>query len=96
MTAAGLLSRIHALGIRLTVQGDRIHYRAPKGAMTGDLKIAIVANRTAIVGALRSRTGWPTLPPGWTTGPIDPCVFCGRGTAAHDDQGIPRHPACVE
>lgn len=35
-----------------------------------------------------------SFPDGWTCGPIDPCVVCGRGAASRDPQGRVRHPTC--
>ena len=33
---------------------------------------------------------------GWTTGPIDACVSCGRGVALRDPNNRPRHRHCAE
>jgi hypothetical protein len=34
------------------------------------------------------------LPAGWSTGPLDACVRCGRSCAARDPQGRVQHPVC--
>jgi amino acid adenylation domain-containing protein len=52
MTASELIERASGLGIRLWVEGDRLRYDAPEGAMNGELRNAIVAQRAEIVSRL--------------------------------------------
>lgn len=55
MTAEDLLSTLHGLDIRLRLDGDRLRYDAPKGALTPELRTAIAAQRETLTGLLRRR-----------------------------------------
>ena len=53
MTTSQLLDVLSDRGVAVRLEGDRLRYRAPAGALTPDLRAAIVANRTEIVQQLR-------------------------------------------
>jgi len=52
MTAAALLVRLTAAGIRLEVVGDRIRYDAPAGAFTDDLRAQLAQVRDELIRIL--------------------------------------------
>jgi amino acid adenylation domain-containing protein len=54
VTAAGLLQQLSELGITLSVEGDALRYRAPKGQLTAELKAAISARKAELVDLLRT------------------------------------------
>jgi hypothetical protein len=54
MTAATLLADLSRHGIELSVAGDRLHCEAPAGALTPDLKAALIANKNALLDLLRA------------------------------------------
>ncbi len=54
MNAASLLSELRVLGVQLTLDGDDIAYRAPKGALAPEQLESLQANKQAIVRELRS------------------------------------------
>ena len=53
MTAADLLTHCRERGIVLVDQGDRLQFRAPKGALTPDLKAALARHKGALLAILR-------------------------------------------
>jgi hypothetical protein len=55
MTASDLLVFIRSLGIELQVDGDKLHYHAPRGTMTPELRATIVEHKAALIEMLRSR-----------------------------------------
>ncbi len=54
MTVAELIDALRARTIELWFEGDRLRYRAPKGALTHELRNALVARRSEVLGHLRS------------------------------------------
>lgn len=57
MTAAALLTEVTAAGIRLTINGDRLHVEAPAGHLTPDLRARIVMHKRGIMELLAMRDG---------------------------------------
>lgn len=55
MTAATLLDELNRAGIRLAVDGDRLHVQAPPGAYAADLRARIVAHKHGIMKLLAMR-----------------------------------------
>jgi amino acid adenylation domain-containing protein len=53
MTAAALRDRLAAAGITLSLDGEQLRYRAPKGAMTPAFRDAIAAERSGLLALLR-------------------------------------------
>lgn len=56
MTAAKLLADLRAQGIRLAINGDRIHIDAPKGKLTPELRAVIVEHKAEILAILAAET----------------------------------------
>src|SRR5215831_9861095 len=53
MTALALLQQLRALGVALTPSPDgTLHYKAPKGILTDDLRQAIRQHKTALLHVL--------------------------------------------
>lgn len=61
MTPVELLVTARAAGIRLEVQGDRLVYRAPKGALTPELRDQLVRNKPALLNLLAQPVEFVTL-----------------------------------
>lgn len=59
MTPSELLAELERRGIILRPEGDAIHYTAPKGAMTDELREAIRRHKPEIIALLRHNGSWP-------------------------------------
>ncbi|MCB0165296.1 MAG: amino acid adenylation domain-containing protein [Anaerolineae bacterium] len=72
MITEQLLIELHTRGIKLWLDGDRLRYKAPKGALTPDLRQAIGQHKAELLSFLRQaqRTTEPPLQPTSYTGPI--------------------------
>lgn len=55
MTTVALLEKLKSRGIELRVESDGLHYRAPKGAMTPELRQETVQRKLEIIQTIRSR-----------------------------------------
>ena len=55
MSAADVLAQAQAAGVQLVANGDRLHYRAPAGALTPELRAALQAHRAALLALLAKR-----------------------------------------
>jgi amino acid adenylation domain-containing protein len=55
MTAIELLSYLQCLDVKLWADGDRLHYSAPKGALTEALRIELAVHKAEIVTLLHKR-----------------------------------------
>ena len=53
MTVAELLPELNRRRVELTAVGDRLHYRAPKGTLTPELREAVTRFREEILGILQ-------------------------------------------
>ena len=61
MNLTDLLSRAAERGVRLSVEGDRLSVRAPKGALTPELQRELGAAKAEILALLRGgSSGAPT------------------------------------
>ena len=49
MTVFELMSRLGAAGIKLWVEEGQLKFKAPKGALTGELKEALVAKKEEVI-----------------------------------------------
>ncbi len=59
-----LLADLRERGIRLWLEGDRLRYSAPQGAMTSDLRDQLVAHKSEIIMLLHeAASNKPALPP---------------------------------
>ena len=54
MTAAELVWRLEAAGLRLWVEGEQLRYRAPAGALTEELAELVAANRGDVIAHVRT------------------------------------------
>jgi amino acid adenylation domain-containing protein len=54
LTAAVLIDALSERGIELWFEGDRLRFRAPKGAMTAELRAEVSARRGEVVAHLRA------------------------------------------
>ncbi|MCX7429186.1 MAG: tyrosine-type recombinase/integrase, partial [Planctomycetia bacterium] len=69
MTIDELLTNLAHSGITLFVEGDRLRYRAPEGALTADVRAAIGDHRLEIIERLRAKQSTNTgyKKPAWST-----------------------------
>lgn len=51
------LQSLHDAGVVLTVDGDRLRYRAPAGALTSELRAALAELKTELVYEYHERAG---------------------------------------
>ncbi len=64
MTTIELLSHLRSLGVKVWVDGERLRYSAPKGALTPDLLAQLAAQKVEIRSFLHeTAAGRPTPPP---------------------------------
>ena len=56
MTTEALTTMLELRGVSLYLEGEAIRFRAPKGALTAELKDQIAEHRTAVIAQLRSPT----------------------------------------
>ena len=52
-----LLERLHRAGIKLKIEGDRLTYRGPKGALTPALRAALVEWKPDLLFEYHERAG---------------------------------------
>jgi pyochelin synthetase len=52
MTATELLADLAQQGVQLWVEGDRLRYRAPKGALTPSLRDGLLAHKSELLALL--------------------------------------------
>jgi hypothetical protein len=67
--AKALLCRLAERNVELYLEGDRLRFRAPAGALTDDLRAGVAEHRNEIISLLRPR-------PALTAG--ERCVTCDR------------------
>ncbi len=91
-----LLTDLDRLGVKLSARGDRVHYRAPAGSMTSEIKAALAAHKPALLRLLADRPAAPAPPPAWPPRPAElaewPVEWRARwGCRANElqDQGVP-------
>jgi hypothetical protein len=63
MTLPALHAHLDRLGVELTARGDRLHFKAPAGVMTEELRAALLAHKPALL-ALLVRADDRSDPPG--------------------------------
>ncbi|MFN0018639.1 MAG: hypothetical protein ACKVP0_10290 [Pirellulaceae bacterium] len=69
MKIDALLQQLKSLGVNLHVDGGRLLFRAPHGAVTPDIRTAVAANRTNIIQRLQAAA---------PAGARPLCAFCDR------------------
>jgi hypothetical protein len=95
MTLPELHALLDRLGIVLSVRGDRLHWAAPPGAMTPEIKAALAAHKPALLRLLDDRLGeqapptWPPRPLELAEWPVEWRARWGRRANELQDQGIP-------
>jgi hypothetical protein len=52
MTLPGLQACLDRLGVRLSARGDRLHYRAPAGVLTPEIKAELATHKPALLAVL--------------------------------------------
>lgn len=62
MTVDGLLAQLAAGDVVLTVEGKRLLFDAPAGAMTADLRAGIAEHRAELIHRLASESTSPSAP----------------------------------
>lgn len=67
MKVDNLLQQLADLGVNLYLEGDRLRFRAPEGALTPDIRAAIGARRTMIINQLQGRS---------PAGGRPRCIYC--------------------
>jgi len=53
MTGGEVLAVLKSRGVVLEPQGDKLHYRAPKGVLTPDLRQALAENKAEVLTLLK-------------------------------------------
>ncbi len=56
MNTAELLTEVQRRGIQLRAEGASVHYRAPKGTLTADLRAKLKAQKAGLLTALEKPT----------------------------------------
>ncbi len=56
MDASEVLAKCHKQGITLKLDGSRLHYEAPEGAMTKEMRSLLIEQKKALLEHLRSLT----------------------------------------
>jgi len=54
MTPTDCIERLTSNGVRLWLDGDRLRYSAPRGAITREMREAVAANRAGIIRQLQN------------------------------------------
>ena len=62
MTGGQVLAVLKSRGVVLEPHGDKLHFRAPIGVLTPELRQAVVENKAEILAHLHDCTAGPDLP----------------------------------
>ena len=62
MTAKDCIQELFACGIRLWIEGDALKYEAPLGALTSEMRRAVVAHRAEIIHLLHDDSSHIVIP----------------------------------
>jgi hypothetical protein len=107
MTARALLSSLHARGVRLGVDGDKVTYDAPRGVLTDTDRKALRAHKQELLGLLTDAAmsdGRVVWGPQFRHTPLPKgaCGVCGgtawrlRTTPQHGGDWLWECAACLE
>jgi hypothetical protein len=84
---------LERLGVELSASGERLHYKAPAGALTPEVKAALATHKPALLARLADPPWSPRRPPAvveeigaW---PIPWRQRCGELCNAFEDEGVP-------
>ncbi len=55
MSAADVLNALAERNVKLWIEGDRLRYHGPKGALTDELRVAVSASKNDLIALLRER-----------------------------------------
>jgi amino acid adenylation domain-containing protein len=69
MTTVELLTRFRSLDVKLWIAGEQLHYSAPKGVVTPELRAELAASKEQILGILRAAAAIETR---FAAPPIEP------------------------
>ena len=85
-----LLAELWAADVRLRIEGDRLAFDGPAGAMTADLLARLRADRDGLLKALRPETAGPEAadPAPIDRAPSIRCPACGGIDLADDPSGL--------
>ena len=93
MTLTELHALLERLGVELSASGERLHYKAPAGALTPEVKAALATHKPALLARLADPPWSPRRPPAvveeigaW---PIPWRQRCGELCNAFEDEGVP-------
>ena len=96
MTPPELHALLDRLGIVLSVRRDRLHWAAPPGAMTPEIKAALAAHKPALLRLLSGVESPAPPPPPWPPRPLELAEWpvewrarWGRRANELEDSGIP-------
>ncbi|HKP12635.1 MAG TPA: condensation domain-containing protein, partial [Blastocatellia bacterium] len=70
MTIANLMSHLQNLDVRLWIEGDRLRYSAPEGALTPALRAELAERKSEVLAFLRQATTAAQAGPGFTAPPM--------------------------
>ena len=84
MTIIEMLSALRSQGIHLWVEGEKLKYRAPHGALTAELKTQLAERKTELLAILR--TGNPLLAE--KLSPIAPAPRSGELPLSFAEEGL--------
>ncbi len=92
MTLTELHARLDRLGITLSARGDRLHFEAPKGSMTPEIKAALATHKPALLALLsgvEQPAPWPPRPAELADWPVERREEWGRLANQLEDEGTP-------
>src|SRR3954469_9103850 len=62
MSTVELLLQMERLGVDLSLDGESLDVRAPKGALTAEIRAALAARKSELVALLRNSTAAVAIP----------------------------------
>src|SRR5262245_11244721 len=86
MSAAELLGELRRRGVRLAVDGDRLRYSGPEGALTAALLAELARHKPEILAHPHELD---------EESPLGACIGCGGGSSAWLDYGRPLCVGCT-
>jgi hypothetical protein len=90
VTLPDLQSCLVRLGVTLSARGDKLHFKAPAGALTPQIKDALAFHKAALMGLLTPAEAAPPAPPSGPP-PAEPSVMVE--SAPRSSEVTPERPA---